>query len=339
MYGANLLDTHAFALNSNEELNISNDGYEIVAKGRKPWALSSQSILYLLGKTVYATFDDFDATGTKATINIQEVKKSGTRYIPVKNKENRITFSDDCHRLYLRVISNDSGAEKEENNVVTVKGLRITAGSGVQWGSYKARQTLSVRTTNGLPGIPVTENTLANYTDFDGQMWCCDEVDFERGVHVKRIEKMNLTSDLGYKIEAEKAYTRFKILCDSKMVKERIQVISNRFTYGATHKVGTAFTYSGYIYIYPPKTVTTVDELKTWLDANPTEVFYILENPIEKQITEEEMEAFENLKTNENVTTVLNSESAYMSVGYKVPLPRQSKNSALKMWFREHPII
>lgn len=82
-----------------------------------------------------------------------------------------------------------------------------------------------------------------------------------------------------------------------------------------------------------------MDELKTWLDANPTEVFYILENPIEKQITEEEMEAFENLKTNENVTTVLNSESAYMSVGYKVPLPRQSKNSALKMWFREHPII
>lgn len=206
-------------------------------------------------------------------------------------------------------------------------------------GGHKGMQTLSIQTPNGLPGIPVSDASLANYTDQNGQMWCCDEVDLERGVHVQRIGKMNLTSDLTYIIEAEKLYTRFAVACGAPLSQARIPAISNRFVFGTSHDIGTIFTYGGKVYIYPPKTVTTAGELKIWLDANPTEVFYVLKNPIEKQVTEEEVEAFENLKTNENITTVLNSESAYMSVGYKVPLPKRSKNSALKMWFREHPII
>lgn len=48
----------------------------------------------------------------------------------------------------------------------------------------KPIQTLTALTPNGLPGIPVTSG--GNYTDADGQQWVCDEVDFERGVYVKR---------------------------------------------------------------------------------------------------------------------------------------------------------
>ena len=50
------------------------------------------------------------------------------------------------------------------------------------------RQLLSIQTPNGLSGIPVDSG--GNYTDSDGQQWVCDEVDFERGVYVQRVEKI-----------------------------------------------------------------------------------------------------------------------------------------------------
>ena len=54
-------------------------------------------------------------------------------------------------------------------------------------------QQLSIRTPNGLPGIPVDSG--GNYTDADGQQWVCDEVDFERGVYVQRIQKIASYTD------------------------------------------------------------------------------------------------------------------------------------------------
>ena len=49
------------------------------------------------------------------------------------------------------------------------------------------RQTITLQTPNGLPGIPVTSG--GNYTDPQGQQWVCDEVDSERGVKVQRVDK------------------------------------------------------------------------------------------------------------------------------------------------------
>lgn len=56
-------------------------------------------------------------------------------------------------------------------------------------------QKLNIQTPNGLPGIPVDSG--GNYTDASGQQWVCDEVDFERGVYVQRIQKI-----LGYSDES-----------------------------------------------------------------------------------------------------------------------------------------
>ena len=48
-------------------------------------------------------------------------------------------------------------------------------------------QLLTLPTPTGLPGIPVTSG--GTYTDSTGQQWVCDEVDFEKGVKVQRIDK------------------------------------------------------------------------------------------------------------------------------------------------------
>ena len=46
--------------------------------------------------------------------------------------------------------------------------------------------SMTIATPNGLPGIPVTSG--GNYTDANGQQWICDEIDFGRGVYVRRIQ-------------------------------------------------------------------------------------------------------------------------------------------------------
>ena len=53
-------------------------------------------------------------------------------------------------------------------------------------------QTLTLQTSNGLPGIPVTSG--GNYTDENGQQWICDEVDFGKGVKVQRVDKTSFDS-------------------------------------------------------------------------------------------------------------------------------------------------
>ena len=60
--------------------------------------------------------------------------------------------------------------------------ITVTIGDGAD-----ERQTITLQTPNGLPGIPVTSG--GNYTDPGGQQWVCDEVDLERGVKVQRVDK------------------------------------------------------------------------------------------------------------------------------------------------------
>lgn len=60
--------------------------------------------------------------------------------------------------------------------------ITVTIGDGAD-----ERQTITLQTPNGLPGIPVTSG--GNYTDENGQQWVCDEVDLEREIKVQRIDK------------------------------------------------------------------------------------------------------------------------------------------------------
>lgn len=60
--------------------------------------------------------------------------------------------------------------------------ITVTIGDGAD-----ERQTITLQTPNGLPGIPVTSG--GNYTDPAGRQWVCDEVDLERGVRVQRVDK------------------------------------------------------------------------------------------------------------------------------------------------------
>ena len=83
--------------------------------------------------------------------------------------------------------STQDGTPSPDNPVPIVSAgdsgtITVTIGDGAD-----ERQTITLQTPNGLPGIPVTSG--GNYTDPQGQQWVCDEVDLERGVRVQRVDK------------------------------------------------------------------------------------------------------------------------------------------------------
>lgn len=83
--------------------------------------------------------------------------------------------------------STQDGTPSPDNPVPIVSAgdggtITVTIGDGAD-----ERQTITLPTPNGLPGIPVTSG--GNYTDPGGQRWVCDEVDLERGVKVQRVDK------------------------------------------------------------------------------------------------------------------------------------------------------
>ena len=83
--------------------------------------------------------------------------------------------------------STQDGTPSPDNPVPIVSAgdggtITVTVGDGAD-----ERQTITLQTPNGLPGIPVTSG--GNYTDQNGQQWVCDEVDLERGVKVQRVDK------------------------------------------------------------------------------------------------------------------------------------------------------
>ena len=83
--------------------------------------------------------------------------------------------------------STQDGTPSPDNPVPIVSAgdggtITVTIGDGAD-----ERQTITLQTPNGLPGIPVTSG--GNYTDPQGQQWVCDEMDLERGVKVQRVDK------------------------------------------------------------------------------------------------------------------------------------------------------
>ena len=83
--------------------------------------------------------------------------------------------------------STQDGTPSPDNPVPIVSAgdggtITVTIGDGAD-----ERQTITLQTPNGLPGIPVTSG--GNYTDPAGRQWVCDEVDLERRVKVQRVDK------------------------------------------------------------------------------------------------------------------------------------------------------
>lgn len=216
----------------------------------------------------------------------------------------------------------DQGDFTEEELEALKNTLVFNIGStALPYEPYKQLQTLTVSAPGGLPGIPVTSG--GNYTDESGQQWICDEVDFSRGKYVKRVNMKTFdgSKDEFWSTYVTSGYEGFAINILDMLVTESGPGLSNLFPIGGVAgqpriRLG-ANNNRMYMNNTNPDIATTVDEWLSWLSNNPLRVLYVLETPIETDLSDEEMAAYKALHTYSPTTTVSNDAGAWMKVGYK----------------------
>lgn len=209
----------------------------------------------------------------------------------------------------------------------------LNAGSvALPYEPYKEPQSLPIATPNGLPGIKVTDASLANYTDSDGNMWCSDEVDFERGVYVQRIGQYSLLDAWSITQSDNSAHSSDILRFDFVNVfgaKTYSPILCNRFIFRFAHNEDFAtvraledistHSNSDMVSVFIDKNrleTPDVDGFKKWLQENETNIQVVLTAPIETPLSEEELTAYRALHSNYPVTTILNDEGVHMEVKY-----------------------
>lgn len=192
-------------------------------------------------------------------------------------------------------------------------------------------QSLTLATPNGLPGVPVRKD--GNYVDSNGQQWVCDEVDLGRGKYVQRVS--NLTFDGvtdGHKCTATDGYksngfTNAYTPVPNKKLNGA--VLMNILTGGGSGGVG--FISSSVIglsfgnercgIIETDSKIDIVNKVNAVIkeiNDTGTEViaYYELNTPIERNLTPEELAAYEALHTNYPITVITNDAGAHMETSY-----------------------
>lgn len=189
--------------------------------------------------------------------------------------------------------------------------------------------TYTLPTPNGLKGIPV--NSGGNYTDSNGQKWICDEIDYNKGVYIQRIDEYRNTGTAMGMYTAVLNTNRNVVYWNEHIGEFNIKNnhgISTHFKicsdYSSAPYCFTTNCLSNNSYLYftlscddlELGTKTTKEAIAAWIKAtfseeNPLIVYYALETPIETPLTAEMIEAYTHYPT----TTIL-SDKAGLSVGY-----------------------
>lgn len=193
-----------------------------------------------------------------------------------------------------------------------------------------SQQQIITTIPNGLCGVPVTSG--GNYIDANGQQWICDEIDFERGVMIKRthtqtfkgtepFSALGSTGDANaffYLIdESIKPYVENNEGFSLSSHFESKRIISSTTDVG--HQVRKVSTEERYRVLFRPQNASgmTAAQFQTWLKSNPTTITYALATSTEIPLSAEDIAEYKKLHTN-YPTTIITSEGADMKVSYIV---------------------
>lgn len=215
---------------------------------------------------------------------------------------------------------------KRAKDNVTVSGtVYVQCELGNKATVYMPYDKQSITLTTPLRAIPVTDSSIATYTDANGQMWCADEIDLERGVYIQRIYKKAITSTTTISKHSYSNDNYFVCMVGDDHKSSSNECISTHFTMEtngeklrSTTCVYCIIGYTHPVHFSVPTTFANdVDTFKAWAVNNGVTVYYILATPIETPLTSELIAQYKALKTNYPSTTILNDENAFMKVGYR----------------------
>lgn len=190
-------------------------------------------------------------------------------------------------------------------------------GTATDYELYYTPQSLSISTPTGLPAIPV--DTDGNYTDANGQQWIADYVDLKRGKYVQWVYEKEI-GEANWEV-----YDRMNgfYLMALPTIATGKSGISNQFKIlknlgneaGLILGINNSYIYS----IQNPYYDETIGDkgLSNWkahLTKHPLVVMTYLDEPIERDLTPEEIQAYKNLVTYAGTTIVENDAECYMEV-------------------------
>ena len=258
-------------------------------------------ILYINGMTSTTTTSGYQSNYVGRVFTIPEDGLYNIQF----NKSGGNTFTD----AELQVLNNS--VQVEIGSTPTV------------YEPYKC-QTLTVSTPNGLPGISVSSG--GNYTDENGQQWICDEIDFGRGVYVKRVNAVGFDNAVGtrsaYPIGGDIYRFEFWSYDNPEYLPGIYQFgMCNALAYNGIvvsgNKVDNAIcSYNNGGIFVRCDAYKTVGEFIAWAKSIGLKVQYPLATPIETPLSAEELAAFASLRTYRGNTTVSNDASAHMEIEY-----------------------
>lgn len=245
-------------------------------------------------------------TGTQANwyIGIADSNGIGTRDIILFDNKEQTSFITEENETYLVL------------NLTNSFECMLNIGSiALPYEPYKQPQSLTISTSNGLPGIPVPSG--GNYTDESGQQWISDEIDFKRGKYVKRVGKYIPTGNESISGPT----TRDRV--DQYVIAVETGVAQNSINFGLSNKFKcenrvavNTFTVTGqFIYFRFAEGTQTPESTREVL--NGCEFWYILNTPIETPLSPSELAAYAALRTYSPTTVVSNDAGAWMKLGYK----------------------
>ena len=183
----------------------------------------------------------------------------------------------------------------------------------------KPTQTATIISPSGLHGIPVVSD--GNRTDENGQQWACDEIDFARGVYVKRLATIVLDGS------DDESWGRYYSVGNQFHVPVANCYHSNSVpTVYCAHfaadiigsraeKYEICYSYSSGVAVNTELAAST-EEWRAWLAENPITILHRLAVPEEVPLSEEDIAAYMALFTHREATTISNDGFAYMEIEY-----------------------
>ena len=185
---------------------------------------------------------------------------------------------------------------------------------GKQITPFEPYKEQSIQLPITLNAIPVSSG--GNYTDQSGQQWICDEVDLERGVLVQRTRTMVFSDSSGFKVEQTSNGIRFLYSVENLKKTDTQTADANAFcsalvlgNVGTTWITPDIFTINNTTLFVRFKNITSLDELRQYLQQTPMSLTAILVTPIETPLTSVEIADFNAFITYYPVTNIsVNSE-------------------------------
>lgn len=258
--------------------------------------------------TIFVLFNGIEANrveviGDKVTVKVSCKEDGERQYVEVRN----------CGMSME--ISNFMITEKDENTI---------------YEPYYEPQTISISTPTRLPAIPVDSD--GNYTDANGQQWIADYVDLKRGKYVQNICDLPLKDiNLEWKTWGVNVYnsncTGFYTYVKKYAHIGKSETLATICKHNDESWGGRVFgCYADVEGCYITVSLHTsdlddasddkkaIESFKKIVEQTDTHILYVRAEPIERDLTPEEIQAYKNLVTYAGTTIVENDAECYMEV-------------------------